>query len=140
MKKILSTVLVCVLLLGCVFSLASCFGAKPNSDPEAAKKALEDADYKVYAQIKDGVGLISATKVDIDLEDFESEEDMEAAMKDAEFVYIVYLPEDADVDEAYEEAKEEFEEAKEKYDIKIKIGKDGNMIWYGTKAAIKAAK
>ena len=45
MKKIISTILVCTLLLGCLFTLTSCFG--PNSDPEKAKTALEDAGYLV---------------------------------------------------------------------------------------------
>ena len=142
MKKILSTVLVCVLLLGCVFALASC-GAKPNADPEKAEAALKDAGYEVHAMIKDGVGFISATKLDVDLEEIKSEEDYMKALEDAEVVYIVYLAEDADeeaINEAYEELKEELEDAKEEVDIDLEIGKSGNVLWYGTKKAIKAAK
>ena len=50
MKKILSTILVAVLLVGCVFALASCKsgnGEKPELDLKAAKKALEKEDYNV---------------------------------------------------------------------------------------------
>lgn len=50
MKKILSAVLVAVLLVGCVFALASCGkvqGEKPELDLKAAAKALEKEDYTV---------------------------------------------------------------------------------------------
>ena len=142
MKKILSTVLVCVLLLGCVFALASC-GAKPNADPEKAEAALKDAGYEVQAMINDGVGFISATKMDVDMSEIKSEEDLAEAMKNAEVVYIVYLAEDADdeaIDEAYDELEDMLEEAKEESDLKLEIGKDGTVLWCGTKKAIKAAK
>lgn len=51
MKKILSTILVAVLLVGCVFALASCSpksqGEKPEFDLKKAAENLEDEDYTV---------------------------------------------------------------------------------------------
>ena len=47
MKKMISTILVCVMLVGCVFTLASCTG--PNSDPDKAEASLKEAGYTVIA-------------------------------------------------------------------------------------------
>ena len=51
MKKILSTVLAVVLLVGCIFTLASCSpksqGEKPELDLKKAAENLEDEDYTV---------------------------------------------------------------------------------------------
>ena len=128
MKRILSAVLACVLLVGCVFALASCGG--PNSDPEKAEAALKEEGYTVVAIPTFGLAgvkkAISAYKVD--------EENNEG-------VQIFYLTEDADADEAYEEIEKLYNEAKEEdEDIDLKIGKADGMIWFGTADAIKAAK
>ena len=51
MKKILSTVLAVVLIVGCIFTLASCSpksqGEKPELDLKKAAENLEDEDYTV---------------------------------------------------------------------------------------------
>ena len=124
MKKILSSILVCLLLVGCVLSLASCLG--PNSDPEKAEDALKEAGYVVLALPTFGIeGVeksISATNLD-------------------DSVQIFYLTEDADVDAAYEYVEKLYNKAKEAdEDIDLEIGKSSDMIWFGTEAAIKAAR
>ena len=124
MKKILSSILVCLLLVGCVLSLASCLG--PNSDPEKAEAALKEAGYVVLALPTFGIeGVeksISATNLD-------------------DSVQIFYLTEDADVDAAYEYVEKLYNKAKEAdEDIDLEIGKSSDMIWFGTEAAIKAAR
>ena len=124
MKKILSSILVCLLLVGCVLTLASCLG--PNSDPEKAEAALEEAGYVVVAVPTFGIAgvkkSISATNLD-------------------DSVQIFYLTEDADVDAAYEYVEKLYNEAKEAdEDIDLEIGKSSDMIWFGTEAAIKAAR
>ena len=118
MKRILSLALVCVLLLGCVFALASCGG--PNKDPEKAVKALEDAEYQVMDMTKDGIGVV-------------------AAMNGDDVVYIYYCENADDAKEAYDEAKEGLEELGEEAEG-YKVGKSGKVVYMGTKAAIKAAK
>ena len=133
MKKILSLVLVCVLMLGCVFTLASCGG--PNADPEKAKAALEDAEYKVTYLEGD---LLAMAPID----------GLEAAInaiKDKDLVSIYYFEDKAaaadyyeELEKEYEELKEEAKEADEEFDYAI--GKSGKMVWAGTKDAIKAAK
>ena len=126
MKRIISLVLVCVMLVGCAFTLSSCGG--PNSDPMTASKNLKDAGYIVVPIDAAGIGgiekSISAYKIGSD-----------------DAVQIFYLSEDADFDEAYGYVEALFDEAKENNkDINVSIGKSGNMIWFGTKDAIKAAK
>ena len=124
MKKIISTILVCVMLVGCVFTLASCTG--PNSDPDKAEASLKEAGYTVIAIPTFGIAgvkkSISATN-----------------LKDS--IQIFYLNEDADLDKAYEYVENLYNEAKEKdEDIDFQIGKNSKMIWFGTSTAIKAAR
>ena len=124
MKRIISTVLVCVLLVGCMLVLASCGG--PNSDPAKAEANLKEEGYTVVAVPVLGIAGI--------------EKSITATNGD-EAVQIYYLTEDADVDKAYEYVEKLYEKAKEKdEDIDLKIGKSADMIWFGTSAAIKAAK
>ena len=135
MKKILSMILVCVLMLGCVFTLASC-GA-PNKDPKAAKAALEEADYKVT--LLEGI-LLEGAAASIGVEDLDA---MLTAFKDDDAISIYYFEEKEDAEEAYEKLEKLYNEAKEKADEddpEIKLGKSGAMVWIGTKNAIKAAK
>ena len=141
MKRILSLALVCVLLLGCVFALASCGG--PNKDPEKAAKALEDAGYEVDCDVLD-----EATKdgiyayVEAYLGDPEELDDDEKF----NFIEIYYFEDAESAKEAFkdEEMQEYFEEFKEEveddFDVEVIIEQSGKMIYIGTKAAIKAAK
>ena len=131
MKRILSAVLACVLLVGCVFVLASCGG--PNADPEKAEAALKEEGYTVMAIPSFGIAGVEKSISAYKIIDEETEK--------AEGVYIFYLSEDADADKAYEEIEKLYNEAKEEdEDIDFKIGKADGMIWFGTAAAIKAAK
>ena len=123
MKRILSAILSCILVLGCVFALASC---NPNKDPEKAKEALEDAGYTVM--LNEG-----------------EEGTMVTGRKDKDYVTIYYFEDKDDAKEFYDELKDEFEEAKEAAkeadeDFNLDIGKSGKRVWAGTKDAIKAAK
>ena len=138
MKKIISLVIVCVMLLGCTLVLSSCGG--PNSDPAAAKAALDEAGYA--ADITDdpiSLAFYGAIGIKSVVSGMKVAEDDEDKLVDA--VSIFYLKDDADVDKAYETLEKFYNEAKEEYeDLDMEIGKSGNMIWFGTKDAIKAAK
>ena len=130
MKKIISTVLVCVLLLGCVFTLASC-GA-PNSDPQKAKAALEDKDYSVTLKedYPGCVATIYAVKNDINKKKFDS-------------IEIFYYKDEAAAKEAWKTLEKQFEaeaEPKKDTDSEIKYGIEGALIYKGTPRAVKAAK
>lgn len=129
MKKIVSTILVCVLLLGCVFTLASC-GA-PDSDPKKAEKALKEEGYTVFVRENyDGcVYTISAQKDDVKEKKFDD-------------IEIRYYADEAAAENAWKTlealyAKEA--ESKEGTDYEIKYGIDGTVIYKGTVDAVKAA-
>ena len=138
MKKIISLVIVCVMLLGCTLVLSSCGG--PNSDPAAAKAALDEAGY--IADITDNpieLAFYGAIGIKSVVSGMKAAEDDEDKLIDA--VSIFYLEDDADVDKAYETLEKYYDKAVEQYeDLDMEIGKSGNMIWFGTKDAIKAAK
>lgn len=124
MKKFLAIVCVLAMALSCLFVLASCGGATPNSDPEAAKAALEEAGYQVQMS---GSTLI--------------------AMLDEEMVMISYCETEEQAKEIYdgyvaaeEAAKQAAEALGESYEDEGEYGYSGKIAWVGTSAAIKAAQ
>ena len=129
MKKIISFVLVCVMLLGCAFTLCSC--GEPDSDPKDAVKSLEKDDYTVT--VKENIGgcktYIYAYYNNLKEKCFDE-------------VEIYYYADEAAAQKAYEAKSKVFEALVEKQDedYKYEYGIDGALIWDGTKAAIKAAK
>ena len=150
MKKWLKIIALSLALIMSVMALAACGNDKdddekketavPNSDPAKAEEALEDADYEVYTMdsadelaflegtFGEGIeAYISATKVGED-------EELEDAI-----VIIYYEDEDAAAD-AYDTVEEFMEMELDDVDLTITMDTDGNMIWYGTKQAIKDAK
>ena len=120
MKRIISAILVCVLMMGCVLALVSCGGPKKN--PEKAKKALEKADYEV-------------TLLDGDKTGDDKIEAIVSAAKDDDAIVITYFAKKADAKEAFEELEELMGEEED-----VVIGRSGKVVWYGTEAAVKAAK
>ena len=126
MKKTIRIIALAMVALTLMLTLASC-GAKPNSDPDAAEKALEEAGYEVVSIPALGVnGLdknISATKIDGDKVDA---------------VTIFYFKDSDSAESAYELIEKQANEAKEEMED-VAIGKSGKMIWFGTKDAVKAA-
>ena len=141
MKKIISLMLVFILLLGCVCAITSCGKDKddekeeevtPNKDYKKAAEALEEAGYTVSAY-------------DVDDLPYMEEEGYEAtisAMKDDDAISIAYCVDSKTANAMYDEAKEQLKAMNESAPegVKYVAGKSGNMVWMGTKAAIKAAK
>ncbi len=137
MKKIISVLLTCVLLVGCMFTLASCGG--PNADPDKALEALKSNEYTAaedkyvipgiltLAGVKDLDTVISGTKVDKENDD------------KVEHVTVIYF-EDADAaTDAWDKVKEYAEDDKDEEDTDWVINKSGAMIYWGTKAGVAAA-
>lgn len=149
MKRILSLVLACTLILGCAFALASC-GAKPNSDPKAAADALKAAgyevDYEIYEEAEDDglVAEVEAMKMDADLSEIENAEDLKDVKVDV--ITIAYYETEEAAKKAHEELEANFDKliegSKEYYgdSFEAELGISGKVVWMGTQAAIKAAK
>ena len=130
MKKIISTVLLCVLLCGCIFALVSC-GA-PNSDPKEAAASLEDDGYVVTLN-ESFVGYkatVTASKNNV-------------KDKEYDWVELYYFNSDEDANKAWETFEAKFSaEAEELKDTENEIvyGISGSLIYKGTPRAVKAAK
>ena len=147
MKRFLALFLAALMLFSCVFVFAACDKdddkddkkkeAVPNSDPEVAKEALEEAGYEVhYTDV--GAAGIKAAVVAVKL-------DEEAEKTD--FISITYYEDKEAANTAWEEAQDSIDDAKasmaEMYGCKeseIVVKKSGTMIYVGTKNAVKAAK
>ena len=124
MKKVISLLCVLVLTVGCLFVFASC-GA-PNSDPQAAKAALESAGYYVSYYEYETYTYIHGTLGE-------------------EYVYIYYYDSEAlaEADYAAKEAAYEEEEALADVlgiELDYEVGISGTMVYKGTSKAISAAK
>ena len=147
MKKILSILLVLAMATSCIFMFASCGGGgKPNSDPEKAKEALEDADYTVttskamFAGVEGLEDVVMAYKTDVDLDDIKDPEDLEDIKM--EVVMILYFEDEDAAKDAFKDIKGEMADGlAEQYGVDdFECKQSGKMVWVGTPAAIKAAK
>ena len=130
MKKIISTVLACVLLLGCAFALFAC-GA-PNEDPKEAKAALEEEGYSVT--LNENVPGLAATITAF----YNNVKDRES-----DYVEIYYFNSEADAEEAWKTLEDTYKAEAEKLkgtDYEIDFGIDGKVIYKGTVNGVKAAK
>ena len=130
MKKIISTLLICVLLIGCVAVLAAC-GA-PSSDPKEAKANLEEEGYTV--ELRENVDGYAATlyayKNNVNQKKFDE-------------IYIYYFKDSAAANKAWEKTiKNEVESAKKraaKEEMELISERQGKVIYYGTQDAIDVA-
>lgn len=126
MKKTIKIVAVAMVAVMLMLALVSC-GAKPNSDPEKAKEALKDNGYIVANISAFGIAdckeNISATKID---------------GESKEAVTIFYFENSDAADAAYDQIKKLADEDKDSSEDVV-FGQSGSMIYFGTKAAIKAA-
>lgn len=129
MKKFTKILALTLVLIMSVAMFASC--AAPNKDPKAAAEALEDNGYKVVLfEGEDETYLVELTF------DIEKVTAAISASKGDDVVEIFYF-EDADAaDAAFENVEKKAQDA----GTTAKVHKSGSMIYYGTAAALKAAK
>ena len=141
MKKIISLILVCILLLGCAFAITSCGKddkddekkeATPNKDYKNAAEALKEAGYEVQAFGEGELGYMEE----------EGYSAIVNATKDNDMISIVYCVDSKTAEAMYNEAKDALEAMNQDAPegVTYVVGKSGKMVWIGTKAAIKAAK
>lgn len=118
----LLTVMICAMLVAC---------GGPNKDPEKAKEALEDAGYTVIFNDGGFLGDLAMPKG--------AEATITAVKGDDEYISIVYYEDKDALNEAWEDVKEDAEKLQGKYED-IVYKKSGNMIYIGTKQAVKDAR
>lgn len=133
--------MLCAMLVAC--------GAKPASDPKEAKAALEENDYVAVLVDSDlllaGAALTYGGKVSATL----------TGTNGDEYVNVVWFEEEDDAKAYFEKLEEQFDKAQEELDElededekkelqeehdKATFGRSGEMVWFGTKEAVKAAK
>ena len=140
MKSLLAVMLIAMMAI----SFTSC---GIPSDPAKAKANLEGEGYKVLLEQVDlgDLGNMLGDKTEANL----------VATKGEESVTITWYKEEADAKTAYDALKKTFEDAKaqlekmedgeQKDALKKEIdnaayGRSGKIVWFGTKAGVKAAK
>ncbi len=130
MKKTLRILALAMVTIILTLALVSCGG--PNADPSKAKVALEDKGYNVTKIDADGnfleKGVLGAMEL-AGIDDIANV--ITASNDDGEKITIIYF-------EDKEAAKAELEDVQDYSKAECKLS--GNMIYYGTEAAIKAAK
>lgn len=127
--KIVAVLLVAVMALGVLVACA------PNADPDKAVAALKEAGYE--AKNFPSTGLFGRECYVIGTKIFKDDE----GNTKTEFITIYYYKTNEDAVEAWESIKAEAEKSdKKEDDSDWQVGSSGKMIWYGTSAAIKAAR
>lgn len=121
MKKVLSIVMVVMLLAMTVVVFASC--SKPADNPDDALAALKENGYTAEKTEFGGNTVVTG-------------------MKGTDMVVITWYADEAAADAAYEALEAQYEKAEDAgQDVSNSdYGQSGNMVWYGTKDAIDAAK
>lgn len=132
MKKTLRLIALSLVLVMAVLALASC-GA-PNSDPDKAKKALEEEGYTVI--LIDSEAALATYKA-LYGGDLEAVLTATKGLLSGNALTILYYGSSADADAAYDAVKKESEKKDDDSDYEFK--KSGKMVWFGHKDAVKAA-
>ncbi len=126
--KILAVMLVAVMTLGVLVACA------PNADPDQAVAALKENGYT--ATKIPSTGLFGK---ECYVTGIKTVKDDEGNVK-TEFVMIYYYKTAEDAQSDWESIKTEANKNENKNDSDWEVGSSGKMIWYGTSAAIKAAR
>ena len=121
-----------VAIMMCV-ALVSC--GTPNSDPDKAKAALEKKGYA--AEKIDGMGLLAYAWAGGDVETVVVGIDKNDL---ADSVTIIYYEDKEAATEAWEAVEKYFSSLNQEEDGYYEIKQSGNMIWFGSKDAVKAAQ
>lgn len=148
MKKLLKISAFALVLLMLVAAFASCAG--PADDADDARRALIKNNYEVYIVDEDDSSIAKLEK-DYDLfglEEYLSAIDNENWAEAKNFIYIFYFDENRDakdsmdgIEKLIEDQKKELKEMGVKIDdMELELDRSGDVIWWGTPDAVKAAK
>ena len=130
MKKLFKITSLTLVLLMLIASLVACGG--PAKKPADAKAALEANGYSVV--LSEGKALEAIASL-LGIDDLDAKI-VATSKEDLDDYVTIYYFEDADDAEA---AWEKIQTEADKADAEV-VKKSGNMIYYGTEAAVKAAK
>ncbi len=131
--KVIALSLVAVMMC---LALVSC-GA-PAKDPADAKAALDENGYVATKIDNEGLGAIAfAVFTAAGIEDLESV--VSGTNEDGEHVTIFYFEDSAAANEQWEDVQKYAEDEKDEESDWV-VKKSGNMIYFGTKTGVKAAK
>ena len=127
MKSLIKVLALSLVMVMMISMFASCFGG-PNSDPDKAEEALEEAGY-----------LVTNTTLGYDLEGLDTVVTgyKMNSLTDGDAIVILYFEDSKSAKEAWDELKDALDEEDED-DYVVK--KSGKMIYAGTKQAVKDAK
>lgn len=135
MKKTLRLIALALVLVMSVAMLASC--ATPNKDPDDAIAALKDNG---YTAAKDNILVPLALKA-LGVDGVKTVISGSAKIDDkVETVTVIYFESKDDANDAWEKVQEYANGEKDDKAEDWVCKKSGAMIYYGTSAAIKAAK
>ena len=134
MKEFFKLIAMAIIITLLSLLLVSCF--PPNMDPAKAIDALEENN---YTAIEDDT-ILPLVFAGLGIKDVDTVVTGTAIIDEkVEHITIIYFEETEDATEAWEKVKEYAEkEDKKEEDSDWSINKFGNMIWYGTEAALKA--
>lgn len=141
MKKIISLALVCLLLVGTMFSLASCGASAPNSDPDKALAALKANGYE--AEKLDGFSMLTFPDAKCAITGVKESEDED---KFVDTIFIIYYKSAEDAKDHWDGIQDFFNKMMDEADKEEVnesdwvINQSGSMIYFGTKAAVADAK
>ena len=134
-KTLIRSIAALLAMILASMALVAC-GA-PASDPSKAEKALEENDYAVVRIDNEGLEALGLAVLSVaGIDDVETL--ITASNEHGEHITIIYFESKEDANDEWDDVCDyaDDEEAEDGYVIK----KSGNMIYYGTKTAVKAAK
>lgn len=133
--KVLAVALVCIMS---VAVLAAC---APNSDPDKAKSALENNGYTAVKDTKitpAALILLGISGVDCVVTGTKTVDNGDS--KKVESVTIVYFSSADAVNSAWDKIQKYANDENENNDSDWSVNKSGKIVYFGTSAAIKAAR
>ena len=137
MKK--SIIKVLALALVVVMSCALLVACAPAKDPADAKAALEENGYAVTKLDNEGLGKLAFAAFEIaGIENATNV--VSGTNNDGEHVTIFYFEDNAAANDEWEDVQEYANDENKDDESDWVCKKSGNMIYFGTKAGVKAAK
>ena len=128
---------VMAVMMVAVIALAMLVSCAPNSDPDKALSALKENGYTAAKDtliVPVALAIAGVKGIDVVISGTKTSDG------NTEHVTIIYFNNSASANDAWDSVKKYAEDNKDDKDSNWVFAKSGAMIYYGTNAAIKAAK